>query len=295
MTTNVQDDPWAKWLLLRRHGGSEEQMRLVMEKLEPVRRQVLEHAEIREGNTVLDVGSGDGLISFGALKRVGDQGQVIFSDISRELLDHCKGLAEQMGAAARCRFVEAAATDLSAFPDASVDAVTTRSVLCYVKDKLQAFREDFRVLKPGGRLSVFEPINRFGYPGPPHMFSGYDATPIITLVQKIRAVYRKHIPMDSDTMLDYDERDLLTLVEKAGFRECHLQFVVDVEPARPQGGWPELLKTAVNPLAPTLGEALEEGLTPEERKRFEDHLRPLVEAGAGTNRTAVAYVWGRKV
>jgi ubiquinone/menaquinone biosynthesis C-methylase UbiE len=49
-----------------------------------------------------------------------------------------------------------------------VDAVTTRSVLIYVKDKRRASEEFHRVLKPGGRLSIFEPINSFTYPEPPH-------------------------------------------------------------------------------------------------------------------------------
>jgi ubiquinone/menaquinone biosynthesis C-methylase UbiE len=48
--------------------------------------------------------------------------------------------------------------------DASVDAVTTRSVLIYVAQKQQVIHEFCRVLKPGGRLSLFEPINRFGEP-----------------------------------------------------------------------------------------------------------------------------------
>ena len=43
--------------------------------------------------------------------------------------------------------------------DGSVDVVTTRSVLIYVKDKAAALREFYRVLKPGGRVSLFEPIN----------------------------------------------------------------------------------------------------------------------------------------
>ena len=53
-------------------------------------------------------------------------------------------------AARRCTFVRAAADSLDGVRDASVDAVTTRSVLIYVKDKAAAFREFYRVLKPGG-------------------------------------------------------------------------------------------------------------------------------------------------
>jgi ubiquinone/menaquinone biosynthesis C-methylase UbiE len=46
-------------------------------------------------------------------------------------------------------------------PSASVDVVTTRSVLIYVKDRARAFAEFARVLRPGGRTSLYEPINRF--------------------------------------------------------------------------------------------------------------------------------------
>jgi arsenite methyltransferase len=63
--------------------------------------------------------------------------------------------------------------------------VTTRSVLIYVKDKRRAaFEELHRVLKPGGRLSIFEPINNFTYPEPPHLFGGSDVTPVaLTLLR----------------------------------------------------------------------------------------------------------------
>jgi arsenite methyltransferase len=49
--------------------------------------------------------------------------------------------------------------------------VTTRSVLIYVEDRRAAFAEFFRVLRLGGRLSIFEPINRFALP---HHLFGYD-------------------------------------------------------------------------------------------------------------------------
>jgi len=158
---------WAEWLLHRRDGGDPEQRRKALEFLRPIRDRVLRNAALGEGDTLLDVGAGDGLIAFGALDLVGEWGRVVFSDVSRDLLDHSRSLAEEAGVLGRCKFVEAPADDLSALGDASVDAVTTRSVLIYVEDKRRAFSEFHRVLRPGGRLSVFEPINRFVLPNHP--------------------------------------------------------------------------------------------------------------------------------
>jgi ubiquinone/menaquinone biosynthesis C-methylase UbiE len=53
----------------------------------------------------------------------------------------------------------ASADSLADIADASVDVVTTRSVLIYVKDKAAALREFYRVVRPGGRISIHEPIN----------------------------------------------------------------------------------------------------------------------------------------
>ena len=155
-------DQWAQWLLHRRHGGDPEELERTLAYLCPIRDRVLDHAGLREGETLLDVGCGDGLIAFGALERVGPSGMVIFSDISQDLLDHSHALAEQMGVLDRCQFLRARAEDLAAILDSSVDVVTTRSVLIYVADKPRAFTEFFRVLRPGGRISLFEPINRLG-------------------------------------------------------------------------------------------------------------------------------------
>jgi arsenite methyltransferase len=122
---------WAAWLLERRHGGDPEDLNVTMDFLAPVRERVLGNAALTGGETLLDVGAGDGLIAFGALELVGEDGRVIFSDISQDLLDHSRSLARQMGVLDRCEFVRASADDLSAFEDASVDVVTTRSVLIY--------------------------------------------------------------------------------------------------------------------------------------------------------------------
>src|SRR5579875_866773 len=191
MTETARGDIWLRWLLERRFGGDPAVKDAMLGELKRTRMRVLDGAHVREGDTVLDVGAGDGLIAFGAVEYVGEEGTVIFSDVSQDLLDHARTLAEEMGVLERCRFVRASADDLSPFGDASVDVVTTRSVLIYVADKRGAFREFYRVLRPGGRLSIFEPINSFGHPEPPNCYIGYDVSPVAEIASKVRAVYER--------------------------------------------------------------------------------------------------------
>jgi len=262
--------------------------------LYPIRDRVLEHAAIEEGDTVLDVGAGDGLIAFGALSQVGDSGRMIFSDVSQELLNASRALAERMGVLDRCRFLRAPADDLSVVPDESVDVVTTRSVLIYVDNKQAAFREFFRVLRPGGRLSIFEPINRFSFPEPPGQLFGYDVTPFQDIAKKVRAVYHRAQPSDTDSMLNFDERDLLAATDDASFSEIHLELQADIGPNSLALNWDAFVRTSFNPKASTLEEAMRESLTPAEAEEFEAYLRPLTDAGPGMFRSAKAYLWAMK-
>lgn len=287
-------DCWAEWILERRFGGDPEELERQKRFLAPVRDRVLDGADVKSGDVLVDVGAGDGLIAFGALDRVGARGRVIFSDVSEPLLHRCRALAVEAGVADRCQFVPAAAEDLGAVPSASVDVVTTRSVLIYVGDKERALREFHRVLRPGGRLSIFEPINRFGHPGPRDRLWGYDVGPVADLADKVKAVYERAQPSGSDPMLDFDERDLIRFTEAAGFTEIHaaLEVMIAATPVI-EGGWMTLLRFAGNPRAPTLEEAITEALTREEAARVEVHLRPLVERGEGETRSAVLYLTAR--
>ena len=144
--------------------------------------------------------------ALGALQR-NTTSRVIFSDTSQDLLDHARSLAREAQVAHRCEFVCASADDLSVVLDASVDAVTTRSVLIHVGNKQQAINEGHRVLTTDGRLSVFEPINRFGEPQPAHMFWGFDVTPAVEIAAKVKAVYRRIQPLDADRALSSFWRD----------------------------------------------------------------------------------------
>ena len=64
-------DRWYRWLCEVRHGGDPAQLERVRQALYPVRDKVLDGAALGAGDTVLDVGTGDGLIAFGALDRLG--------------------------------------------------------------------------------------------------------------------------------------------------------------------------------------------------------------------------------
>jgi len=188
-------DRWSEWVLEKRCGGDDQAAAEGMRLLHRVRDRVLDSACVGESQTLLDVGAGDGLIAFGALDRVGASGRVIFADVSQPLLDHTRSLAEQMGVAARCTFVLAAADDLAPVADQSVHAVTTRSVLIYVRDKAAAFHEFHRVLTPGGRVSLWEPINRFNETYAPGPFWGSGVEGIEDLTQRLTDFYQALQPL----------------------------------------------------------------------------------------------------
>ena len=289
-----KQDIWSRWLLERRFGGDPSAMQAALTKyLYPWRDQVLNHANLQEGEILLDVGCGDGLIAFGALEKVATS-RVIFSDISQDLLDHAQHIAHEMNLLDRCQFLNVSADDLSVIEDASVDVVTTRSVLIYVSAKQQAFQEFYRVLKPRGRMSIFEPINRFAYPEPPNLFAGYDVQPVAEIAQKLKALYERIQPSDTDPMGDFDERDLVSFAEKAGFNEIHLALNIEVKPMPDKVTWERFLHYAANPKVPTIEEAMREALQPEEINKLTLHLRPLVERGQGIRRGALAFLWATK-
>jgi ubiquinone/menaquinone biosynthesis C-methylase UbiE len=287
------DDRWSCWLLDRRYGGDPDRRRARANHFRAAADRILAHATLGDGDVLLDVGCGEGLIAFAALEQVGRNARVILSDVSQPLLDRCRATATTRGVLDRCRFVRAPAEDLGDIPSASVDVITTRSVLIYVADKQRAFDEFHRVLKLGGRLSICEPIARFfGFPPPPHLFGWqtlYDVTPIMEIAAKVQAVYAQ-VRSPESPMMGFDERDLVAFAEAAGFDDIRLRMHVEIRHARPLPNWDATWRRAPNPLAPTLAEAVQAALPQEEAKEFVAHLRPLVERGQGQKRSAVAYL-----
>ena len=109
-------------------------------------------ASLKEGETVLDLGSGGGIDIFLAAKKVGEKGKAIGVDMTEEMIRKAKSTASKYG----YKNVEFRLSEIENLPveDNSVDVVISNCVINLSPDKGKVFQEAHRVLKPGGRIMI---------------------------------------------------------------------------------------------------------------------------------------------
>jgi arsenite methyltransferase len=164
----------------------------------------LEHLALKDGDTVVDLGSGPGLDALLAAKQVGERGRVIGVDMTPQMLERARATAAKAGAT-NVEFREGRLERLP-IDSASVDAVTSNCVINLVPDKAAVFGEIARVLKPGGRVAVSDIVLERALP---------------------EAVARDVFAWCGCVAGASDRRDYLAMIEAAGLRQ--LEIVKDTD------------------------------------------------------------------
>ena len=119
-------------------------------------------AELREGETVLDLGAGAGMDVFLAANKVGAKGRVIGVDMTREMIDRASAIAKSNG----YENVEFRLGEIEKLPvdDGSMDTVISNCVINLSPDKSKVFSEAYRVLKPRGKLIISDIVSEHQLP-----------------------------------------------------------------------------------------------------------------------------------
>lgn len=144
MTTSTE------WQLAREAAERYEKI-LVPTILGPAARALVDWSAIKDGETILDIGTGTGAAARFAAERVGATGRVIGIDINPGMIQVAKSLPPINGAV--IEWHEKSAYELP-FNDQTVDAILSAQTLQFLKERQTALSEKYRVLKPGGRVAI---------------------------------------------------------------------------------------------------------------------------------------------
>jgi arsenite methyltransferase len=155
-------------------------------------------ASLKQGETVIDLGSGGGFDCFLAARKVGDKGKVIGVDMTPEMIDKSRENARK----ADFKNVEFRLGEIENLPvaDNTADVVISNCVINLSPNKKRVFREAFRVLKPGGRLMVSD----------------------ITLLKKLPETVRRTLHPGSCVVNAMMKDVYINVIKQAGFQEVRI-------------------------------------------------------------------------
>jgi arsenite methyltransferase len=298
---NPSEDVWSDWLLHSRHGGDAAFADVVETDVERFADRVLDAARLAPGMTLADIGTGAGVVALRAIDRIGPTLNVLLTDISAAMLAYVESMAVKRGVRGQCTFLQCPADDLSKISAECVDVATTRAVLAYVADKPAALREFRRILKPGGRISLAEPLMQDDALMASAFKSAIDRGDARSQDRLLRLLHRWKSAQYPDTpekianspIANYSERTLFEFVRACGFGEIHLELHIDMFPSIIRS-WDVFLGSSPHPWAPSLKAIMAEQFSEEERLFFENAMRPVVESPGAVTTSRIIYLSARK-
>ena len=235
------------------------------------REAYLELLGISVGERVLDVGCGSGAVTREIARRLGSGGVAVGLDPSPALLDVARELAKEAGFGERIEFREGDARQLP-FPDSSFDAVVSVTVLSHIPRGETAIPEFGRVLRPGGRLGVFD----------------LD-TDMTTFTHPDRALTRRIIAAASDATAvnGWLSRQLPSLFQRAGLVDVRARGFFPIETER-QSFYGEMADRSADVAVKT------GAITDSEGRAWRDAFHELGSQGPIIAGRLHIFVWGRK-
>ena len=170
-------------------------------------------ANIKHNQTIIDIGTGTGLLAFKALEQLNGTGKIIFSDKFKDCLDSCENFLKEQGITQGYEMLQCPAEKIP-LPDNSVDTAMMRSVLVHIVDKQPAINEIYRILKKGGHFCCFEPIirsnTRYWELTEPSEIRNYE---------EFKKAENDFMTKADDSLCNFDENTLAQNFEKAGFSD----------------------------------------------------------------------------
>jgi SAM-dependent methyltransferase len=222
MATNDVDEVLAAWETSSQYWGKHQAR--IEQMFAPLTRALIEAAQIREGQHVLDIGGGSGEPSLTIARVVGESGSVTYTDPSAGMVRAARDEATRRGLT-NIHFQQEPAQQLS-FSENSFDVAVGRLSIMFVPDVLQGLREILRVTKSAGRMSFL-------------VWNEREANPFFRIISDVLDEFVPPEPEGEDAPGAFRfarEGKLATLMREAGATsvtervvEFHIEAPIDID------------------------------------------------------------------